>query len=45
MNKQKIDLENDKILRSQNIEYNNQSLKDYLDKNTIYDSGTNSNGN
>ena len=44
MNKQKIDLENDKILRSQNIEYNNQSLKDYLDKNTIYDSGTNSNG-
>lgn len=44
MNKQKIDLENDKILRSQNIEYNNQSLKDYLDNNTIYDSGTNSNG-
>jgi len=32
----KIDLENDKILRSQNIEYNNQSLKDYLDKGTVY---------
>lgn len=36
MNKQKIDLDNDKILRSQNIEYNNQSLKDYLDKGTVY---------
>lgn len=32
----KIDLENDKKLRSQNIEYNNQSLKDYLDKGTVY---------
>lgn len=32
----KIDLEDDKILRSQNIEYNNQSLKDYLDKGTVY---------
>ena len=36
MNKQKIDLENDKILRSENVEYNNQALKDYLDKGTVY---------
>lgn len=36
MNKQKIDLENDKILRSENVEYNNQVLKDYLDKLTVY---------
>ena len=36
MNKQKIDLENNKILRSDNICPNNQSLKDYLDKGTVY---------
>lgn len=36
MNKQKIDLDNDKILRSENVEYNNQALKDYLDKRTVY---------
>lgn len=36
MNKQKIDLDNDKILRSENVEYNNQVLKDYLDKLTVY---------
>lgn len=36
MNKQKIDLNNDKILRSENVEYNNQVLKDYLDKLTVY---------
>lgn len=36
MNKQKIDLDNDKILRSENVEYNNQVLKDYLDKVTVY---------
>lgn len=36
MNKQKIDLDNDKILRSENVEYNNQALKDYLDKVTVY---------
>ena len=36
MNKQKIDLDNDKILRSENVEYNNQFLKDYLDKGTVY---------
>lgn len=36
MNKQKIDLDNDKILRSENVEYNNQVLKDYLDKKTVY---------
>ena len=36
MNKQKIDLENNKILRSDNICHNNQSLKDYLDKGTVY---------
>lgn len=36
MNKQKIDLDNDKILRSENVEYNNQVLKDYLDKRTVY---------
>lgn len=36
MNKQKIDLDNDKILRSENVEYNNQVLKDYLDKETVY---------
>ena len=36
MNKQKIDLENDKILRSENVEYNNQALKDYLDKGIVY---------
>lgn len=36
MNKQKIDLDNDKILRSENVEYNNQVLKDYLDKGTVY---------
>lgn len=45
MNKQKIDLENDKILRSENVEYENNSLTNFLDNNTIYDSGTNSNGN
>lgn len=42
MNKQKIDLENDKILRSENIEYNNDTLKNTLDK--IVESGTNTNG-
>lgn len=36
MNKRKIDLDNDKILRSENVEYNNQILKDYLDKRTVY---------
>lgn len=36
MNKAKIDLENNKLLRSENIEYNNQTLKDYLDKGTVY---------
>lgn len=44
MNKQKIDLENNKILRSENIEYKNNILTVFLDKNTIYDSGTNTNG-
>lgn len=38
MNKQKIDLENDKILRSENIEYDNQTLKKYLDSGNIYSS-------
>ena len=34
--KTKIDLENNKILRSENVEYNNQALKDYLDKGIVY---------
>ena len=42
MNKQKIDLENNKILRSENIEYNNDTLKNTLDK--IVESETNTNG-
>lgn len=44
MNKQKIDLENNKMLRSENIEYKNNILTYFLDNNTIYDSGTNTNG-
>lgn len=38
MNKTKIDLDNNLILRSENIEYNNDNLKNTLDK-TISDSG------
>lgn len=44
MNKTKIDLNDNLILKSENIEYKNNILTDFLDKNTIYDSGTNSNG-
>lgn len=45
MNKTKIDLNDNLILKSENIEYKNNILTDVLDNNTIYDSGTNSNGN
>ena len=45
MNKTKIDLNDNLILKSENIEYKNNILTDFLDNNTIYDSGTNSNGN
>lgn len=38
MNKQKIDLNNNLILRSENIEYNDDTLKNTLDK-AISDSG------
>lgn len=44
MNKQKIDLENDKILRSENVEYNGDTLKKHLDEQKMV-SGSNSNGN
>ncbi len=42
-NKELVDLENNKMLRSENIEYNSDSLKDTLDK--IIESGSNANGN
>lgn len=45
MNKTKIDLNDNLILKSENIEYKNNILTDFLDNNTIYDSGTNGNGN
>lgn len=44
MNKTKIDLNDNLILKSENIEYKNNILTDFLDNNTIYDSGTNTNG-
>lgn len=43
MNKAKIDLNDNLILRSENVEYNNDTLKNYLG--TIIESGGNSNGN
>lgn len=43
MNKTKIDLDSDLILRSENIEYNNDTLKNILD--TIVESGSNDDGN
>lgn len=43
MNKTKIDLNDNLILRSENVEYNNDTLKNYLG--TIIESGSNSNGN
>lgn len=45
MNKTKIDLNDNLILKSENIEYKNNILTDFLDNITICDSGTNSNGN
>lgn len=42
MNKTIIDLDNNQILRSQNIEYNNDTLKNTLDK--IIESGSNDKG-
>lgn len=45
MNKQKIDLENNKILRSENIEYDNQTLKKYLDSGNMYDTNEQKIGN
>lgn len=44
MNKIKIDLDNNLIFRSENIEYKNDNLKNYLDG-QIIESGSNSNGN
>lgn len=43
MNKTKIDLDDDLILRSENVEYDNDTLKNKLD--TIVESGSNDDGN
>lgn len=42
MNKTKVNLDNNLILKSENIEYNNDTLKNILDK--IIESGSNDNG-
>ncbi|MGM9881560.1 MAG: hypothetical protein ACI31S_01810 [Bacilli bacterium] len=43
MNKTKIDLNDNLILKSENVEYNGETLKNYLDK--VIESGSNDNGN
>lgn len=42
MNKTKVNLDNNLILKSENVEYNNDTLKNTLDK--IIESGSNDNG-
>ena len=42
MNKTKVNLDNNLILKSENVEYNNDTLKNTLDK--IIESGSNANG-
>lgn len=42
MNKTKVNLDNNLILKSENVEYNNDTLKNTLDK--IIETGSNSNG-
>ena len=42
MNKTKVNLDNNLILKSENIEYNNDTVKNILDK--ISESGSNDNG-